>query len=687
MIMAPIEKTTPKTPHQGADVEKFLRDIRDEPAWRYDADRAAEYYDGNQLSNETLSRMQELGLSPLIRNLVGPTVDVVLGMEAKSKRDWKVTPDEEPAEDFAAALTQKLRDAERLSKADQACSNAYASQIKTGVGWVEVQREMDPFRSPYRVRSIHRREVFWDWRSRELDLADARYVVRRKWFDEDQLIAVFPEHEELISHTVSTWADWDMSALTGQAPLLSRHYEAEARTSLEQQEWLDVERRRLCLYEVWYRTWQRGQIIRLPGNHVIEYDPDNPQHAQAVENHLVTPEPTVLPKIRLTWWLGPHQLYDLASPYGHNQFPYVPFWGYREDATDIPYGLVRRMMSPQDEVNARLSKMMWLLSAKRVIMDEDAVEGTMTMDQVQREAARPDAMFVLNQTRRYQQAFSVESDREMSVQQFNVLKDASEAIQDTAGVYQAMLGKDSSADSGVAIANLVEQGATTLAEINDNFNSAKTQVGELLLSLVKDEMGRDETTVQIQRQGVQVPVTLNEMQVDEYGYTYRNNDIMRIKAQVGLEETPSTPSYRNLILTQLTELTKSLPPELQAIVMDLVVEATDIPVKNEIAERLRKATGQGEPTPEQAQMEAQQQQMEQEAQELELQSQQGKIGESQARIEKMLAEVQRIIADTANKNQDVRLKEDKHSMELDQHVEEQVQAGAVPKKEGQDGTT
>ena len=61
----------------------FLMEIRHQPHWRREADRAADYYDGNQLSPETVDKLKERGQPPLISNLIKPTVDTVLGMEAK----------------------------------------------------------------------------------------------------------------------------------------------------------------------------------------------------------------------------------------------------------------------------------------------------------------------------------------------------------------------------------------------------------------------------------------------------------------------------------------------------------------------------------------------------------------------------------------------------------------------------
>jgi hypothetical protein len=56
-----------------------------------------------------------------------------------------------------------------------------------GLGWVEVARESDPFKFPYRCTAVHRNEIFWDMLDREPGLPKARYLVRRRWTDADQV--------------------------------------------------------------------------------------------------------------------------------------------------------------------------------------------------------------------------------------------------------------------------------------------------------------------------------------------------------------------------------------------------------------------------------------------------------------------------------------------------------------------
>lgn len=147
-------------------LERWLDEIRNQPSWRREADKACDYYDGNQLDADTLAQLDDKGLGPLTTNLIQPTVNAVLGMEAKTRTDWRVGGDDDQYQDVAEALSAKMHEAEREAQADVATSDAYAGQIKAGFGVVEVSRNSNPFNYPYRVTSVPRSEMYWDWRSR-----------------------------------------------------------------------------------------------------------------------------------------------------------------------------------------------------------------------------------------------------------------------------------------------------------------------------------------------------------------------------------------------------------------------------------------------------------------------------------------------------------------------------------------
>jgi len=674
------------------ELETLLKDLQWEGAWRAEADKAAAYYDGVQLTPETIRQMQERGLAPLVRNLIGPTVDLVLGIEAKAKRDWKIRADQDDAVDLAAAMSAEIKKAERISNADQACSDAYAGMVKAGVGWVEVAREANPFKPRYRVAPVHRREIYWDFRAKSLDLSDARYLVRKQWVDQDVLLLHFPNKAKLILSSMNRWSDWDEVSAAEEFVNLAQAHEIEVRTTIEENEWRDADRKRLCLYEVWYRHWRAAPVLMLPSGQSIEFDEKNPVHVQALGLGLATVHKAVFPKVRLSWWVGPHLLSDIPSPYPHGFFPYVPFWAYREDNTGIPYGLVRRMMSPQDEINTRLSKMMWLLSAKRVIGDSDAVDIPWT--EVIEEAARPDSVILMNPNRKNKtpDALRIESDFALSQQQFSVLQDATQAIQASAGVYQSMLGKaDFAGQSGLAINSLVEQGSTTLAELNDNYRAARKQVGTLLLSLVKEDIGSSPYKVIVESNGTRRSVVLNQPVQDASGNYYLTNDVAATAMTVDLEDVPDTPSFRMQQMTMLTEVVKSLPPEVQPLLADFMLRATDLPFRHEAADRVSAALGlngqDNGATTAQQQAAEQQAQLAQQQMQLQLAEQAARVQKAQADAEAARVKIQNMQMQSALKMQETQQKlvfaEDDHAASQDEQAVRLVQGAQASEEDRQ----
>ena len=589
-----------------AQVETFLNEIKHQPHWRREADCAADYYDGNQLSPETVEKLKDRGQPPLVANLIKPTIDTVLGMEAKTRSDWRVRPedDEECSDDLAEALSVKLKHAEIESRADRAISDAYAAQCKAGLGWVEVAREHDPFKCPYRVHYVHRREIFWDWRAEQPDLTDARYLVRRRWLEMDHAIALMPQYASLFRMTTGGWAGFD--PLVEQDTQLVQSWEIERDTRITATDWRDIQRMRICLYEIWYRKWVRGYIMTLPNGTVMEVDFNNPRHNEAIVSGIAKVKQATFQKVRLAWYTGPHFLYDVPSPYKHNQFPYVPFFGYREDLTNVPYGLIRSMISPQDEVNARKSKMLWSLNSRRVVTDADAV---LDHNRTASEVARSDAYIILNANRKPTSQFRVDTGGELASQQFQVLQESKQEIAEASGIHKSMQGQTSGATSGLAINSLVEQGLNTLAEINDNFRYSRRLVGEMLFDLVKQNLMQGPARVTIGEGKNKKVIQLNQQAIDEQtGQPFTLNDVAKVKAKVVLDDVPSSPTYRMQQLQMLTEITKSLPPQLQGFVVDFVIEATDMPGRHALADRLRAAVGIQDPEQQAAAQQAQAQQ-------------------------------------------------------------------------------
>ncbi|AVD99065.1 TPA: portal protein [Escherichia coli] len=639
-------------------LQALCSDIDSQPKWRDAANKACAYYDGDQLPLEVLQVLKDRGQPMTIHNLIAPTVDGVLGMEAKTRTDLLVISDDpdDETEKLAEAINAEFADACRLGNMNKARSDAYAEQIKVGLSWVEVRRNSDPFGPEFKVSTVSRNEVFWDWLSREADLSDCRWLMRRRWMDTDEAKATFPGMAQVIDYAIDDWRGFvDTTVTEGQPSPLMSAWEEYQSWDRKENEWLQRERRRVLLQVVYYRTFDRLPVMTLSSGRVVAFDKNNLMHAVAVASGRVQVRVGRVSRIREAWFVGPHFIVDRPCSAPQGMFPLVPFWGYRKDKTGEPYGLISRAIPAQDEVNFRRIKLTWLLQAKRVIMDEDATQ--LSDNELMEQIERPDGIIKLNPARKNQKSvadvFRVEQDFQVASQQFQVMQESEKLIQDTMGVYSAFLGQESGATSGMAISNLVEQGATTLAEINDNYQFACQQVGRLLLAYLLDDLKkRRNHAVVINRDDRQRRQTIVLNAEGDNGEL--TNDISRLNTHIALAPVQQTPAFKAQLAQRMSEVIQGLPPQVQAVVLDLWVNLLDVPQKQEFVERIRAALGTpkspDEMTPEEQQAAQQQQALEQQQQELQMREMAGRVAKLEAEAARAQAAAQR---DNAGAQRDV----------------------------------
>lgn len=571
----------------------FWTEIQEQPPWRATADREADYIDGNQLDAEILQRMSEVGIPPAIEPLMGPVLASVLGMEVRNRGDWKVSPQSQTdSADVADALNYKLHQAEQRAKADVACSEAFKAEIGPGIGWVYVGREEDPFKYQYIVEPVSRNEIYWDWFAKP-DLSDARFLIRRRWFDKRIPELVFPQHKDLIRHTVSSWSEYGLGHLIddgGKLPDLAYSQEQERAWSIEESQWRNTAQSRVAICECWYRRWDRVTVIRAPDGRVAEFDRKNSAHVVAVAQGIVAVEQAIVSRVRLSWWLGPHKLADVDHPEQHGRIPYVPFWGFREDRTGVPFGMARGMIYLQDQVNALHSKLQWMLAARRVERTQGAVVGD--DEQFRQEVARPDADIILDaKAMRDGGIFKVQTDLQLSQQQFQRLADSREAIRRTGGIYSEFQGQNSNTTSGVQFNAQVDQSNQSLADIQDNFKTARTAVGQLLLELIiADTIGKREDVFIDGKQIVEDrTISLNSPAVDDDGLEYLDNDVSRVALSVGIDDVPSAATFRQQQLNALSEAFKVMPPAYQSATLPFMLALMDLPNRDDLIRAIKEA--------------------------------------------------------------------------------------------------
>lgn len=595
-------------------LERMLRDCYEQPDWRLRAKVCAAYYDGKQLSELQRWHCRQEDLEERATNLIRPVINSVLGQEARSRTDVKVEADDDAFVDVALATSARLKEAERETRAHMAVSEAYASMVKKGLGWVHVDVAADPLAYRYRVESVPVDEIWWDWRGQKGVVLDdrCRWLVRMQMKDLDELEAAMPKHREILRRCANGWEDRLLSmdgGILGEPENidLTSAYENERRfgVAIRKWDWIDTARKMIKVFEVWYRVPAIAVMLELSPTKTVLYNDRDPRHVEAVARNLVKIVKGPTSQVRRALYAGPHRLLDEATT--RRSFPYIPFFAFRDDEDGSPYGLIDGMISPQDEYNERRLRVQWMLKARQIELDSDALEEKYnTIPDIAEAIQRPDMVTILNPNRiNKNQGIKIRNDLSVQREQFELMADSKELIQHTAGRFNSQLGS-AQVQSGIANSLLIEQGEQSMGEMNDNYTTARRAVFDQLVDRIIEDHSKQRTPVPVGTGKTRRVIMLNDF--DANGQPV--NQVQDAEIKTGLAETPNTPAYRQQTQQQLKEIIQALGsnPQATAVLAPAYVESTSLPDRMEVANALRKASGVPIPGDKEGQAKAEEQQ-------------------------------------------------------------------------------
>ena len=598
-----------------------------------------EFYDGpGQWTQEEKAILAKRTQVPITFNQVKPTVDWVLGTEKKIRVDYRVLPRGEEDAKSAEMKTKLFKYVSDANNAGFKRSKSFADAVLAGVGWIDHGINADPDNEPLVVSYEDWRYIWWDTLAVEDDLSDARYVFRGKWVDEDVACAMFPDRADVIHASVisgdqgfgyETFAEMLDPAfdpkMAGGMPHSSTGFTPQytgffgyigTQTSVEPRD-------RVFLVECQYRTPARKKLLRgkeLGTLQGITFDEG--KHQKLVELGIGQPVESTVMEMRQIIFTGDSVLQDGESPYRHKRFSLVPIWGFKRKKDGTPYGIVRNLRDPQKDLNKRRSKALYLLSANRVVADDDAIKDTdQSWDDIVQEANRPDGLIKVNP--KSQRGVEIQNETKMAEEHVMLMTQDEKYIQSASGVTDELMGRDTNAVSGKAIRARQEQGGVVTTAFFDNNRLAFKLSGEIILSMI-EQLYTEEKKIRITG--------------GENGKT----------PEFVISEQDYSATIREAMFESMTEILKTLQPEAAIQVIDLWFELSDLPGKEKFVDRFRAITGQrgteGAATPEdkaadQAKVDAATQVAETQNQILQTQ-----LAAEQAKVKKLEQEAQLIAA-------------------------------------------
>ena len=188
------EQTT-DSPEQMLEIMSRYTAARDFSSdWRKEARRDFDFYAGNQWDQTDRQKLEEQSRVPITFNRVGVLVDAVIGYETNNRQETRYIPRTQGDAKVNEIITESGKYFRDQCDAEFEESDAFRDMCISGMGWTEdyLTDERNPEYDLVRSR-VDPLEMLWDPSAKKPNLADARYIFRKKWYPKEEAKLLFPK--------------------------------------------------------------------------------------------------------------------------------------------------------------------------------------------------------------------------------------------------------------------------------------------------------------------------------------------------------------------------------------------------------------------------------------------------------------------------------------------------------------
>jgi hypothetical protein len=496
-----------------------------------------DYYDGHQWTGDEKRILEGRNQPALTFNHIKPAVNAIIGIVERGKTDpkaWGRTPKDNDAAEVATDGLRYVADASRFNVKRRDCFKDF---LVWGycAGVLEMTQDGD-----VTLKRIRPEEFFYDPYSRDNDFGDARYMGLAKWMDEADLRDLYPDRIDQISLT--------FDVAPGGDTFRDRPKDGWS--------WVDVRARRLMVFEMYKRRGAAWEKCVFVAGGILES--------------------------------GPSPFMDMRSQAPRN--PIVAQSAY-VDMDNQRYGVVKDMLGPQDAINKARSKAVHILNVSKLRVDP----GLLDIDSVRREWAKPDGIIEARDGQ-----IQELGDRMLAPAHLQLLADAKDEMRrqsPTPGIVGRGSGQSGRAILAEQQAGLTEQ-APLLAQFDDwtlrcyrGFWACIQQfwTGPKWIRVTDDEQAPRFIGLNVPEPVVD-PMTGQPAIDPMTGQPAMQvqNSPAEMDVDIVIDSTPDTAVIQEEQFQRLAELAQAGMP----ISPDVLIEASSLPKKRQIMDKLRQAQEQ-----------------------------------------------------------------------------------------------
>lgn len=490
------------------------------------------YYHGKQWTAAEIAVLKRRKQPIVTANRIKRKVDFLVGVEQRLRRDVKAYGRNPVQERSAWIATGGLRYVQDTNTWPDLASDAMHHALVSGIGVVRNDIQIKRKKPEIVKHCINPDRFFYDPRAEAWDFSDARYLGTHQWMDIDEALELLPAGRRMIEALAATG-----SAAFGSAAGLPMDY-------LKDVNWVDSERRRLYVVEIHYKHGGQWLFDYLCGPISLLPHEDNPQYGE--------------------------KAHDFLSPYlnedGATMHPYEA-WSPYVDELGVRYGVVRDMISPQDEINKRRSKLLHMLSVRQTKGTKNAVDD---VEKMKLEMAKADGHIEYNPGEGVN--FEVIDQRDQIQGQAELLADAKGEIENL-GPNPGLIGRGVESQSGRAILAQQNSGMTELSPVFERCRSWKLKsfrkdwymvrqfwTGERWIRITGDAGAPEFLGI---NQIVDQRAQGNSRLTGDAGPSVSiENNVTELDVDILLDEGPDTITMQEELLDQLSKFpADAVPPE------------------------------------------------------------------------------------------------------------------------------
>lgn len=566
------------------------------------SERDRDYYDEHQWTAEEISVMNQRRQPIVTINRIKRKVDAMIGIEQRMRADPAAYPRNPDDEEAAEAATKALVFVDDNTRFDAKRSAAFENLVIEGYGGVEVIVEERRGKLEVVINRLRWEELFFDPHSREKDFSDAAYMGAQKWMTVDAATELLMpawqgEPEDLQDILETSMRNTQDGETYEDRPFESNSFR-----------WSDRRQKRVRVAQMYYK---RGGVWYL------------------------------------AMFAGGGEIYNEVSPYvdedGKPTCPIILMTAYI-DRENRRYGVVRSMISQQDEINKRRSKLLHQLNSRQTIGVKGAVDSVAGM---KRELADPSGHVDINPeafdyaAQVGMKPFDIIPQVDQTQGQFSLLQESKAEI-DMLGPNPSLIGQTEGSASGRAIMAQQQAGMAELAPLYDSLRDWTLRVYRAIWERIKQFWteerwirvtgtdGKQEWVGLNQQVGMQQVVGPNGMPII---LPQVQNELASMDVDIIIQDTPDHVTLMQEQFEQLSQMAQQgipIPPE-------MIIKASSVKDKAELLEMLDQQRQQA--------MQAQMAQMQQAAQ-LEAMKAQASAQKDMAGAQKDAATVRKIMAET-----------------------------------------